>query len=635
MKGFIEYKEGVKKNTCTLDGDQLVSIKWSKDVHQLQVILKPKTEIVLQSMTIELSDVLDYREAIINGYQTWTDSGIFTSESTLKRQSKLLDFITLPFSDYGFYTYKKESGICHSYTYVLLGNDDERRLYLSKDESSCYTIFEMNFNTQKIKIHLDVEGMILKDETVLLDVQCDSGSLIYLKTKYFKEDKKHKVTGWTSWYNYYTNITEEILLNNIANIKEKELPFDIFQIDDGYQIKVGDWLQLKNNFPNGMSYIREKIEEAGLKPGLWLAPFIVVESAQLFKDHPEWVMRDQDGKMVKAGFSPVWKGRFYTLDIYHEGVRTYLKKVFDTVINIWGYKFLKLDFLYALSIVPYQGKSRAAVMNDGINLINELTQGADILGCGVPVSLAKNKFSYCRIGADVLEKWEDPLLEILNYRERISTVNSLKSTLGRSLLNGSWFINDPDVFYLRSADVKMSETQKYTLFVVNALLGGMIFTSDNVSEYTPHQLMLIKSMYPLYEVTILSLNAKNDLYTISFKAIERNYMLYVNLSKTNRRVKIHKDVYAKGALFLKGSTVTINAYQTVVCHMLQLKKDVEFIGSKGHILPLGNLESFENENIKHYKESNDVKDLIIAYKNYELKSGEYVGEYQDYKLIKF
>ena len=65
--------------------------------------------------------------------------------------------------------------------------------------------------------------------------------------------------------------------------------------------------------------------------------------------------------MAKYLFASHNWGGFYALDIYNEEVRQYLKKVFDTVLNTWGYDMVKLDFLYACCIIPYNNKSRGEI----------------------------------------------------------------------------------------------------------------------------------------------------------------------------------------------------------------------------------------------------------------------------------
>lgn len=46
-----------------------------------------------------------------------------------------------------------------------------------------------------------------------------------------------------------------------------------FQVDDGYQTAVGDWLSVDSKkFPFGMRRVADAVHQRGLKAGLWLAP---------------------------------------------------------------------------------------------------------------------------------------------------------------------------------------------------------------------------------------------------------------------------------------------------------------------------------------------------------------------------
>ena len=74
---------------------------------------------------------------------------------------------------------------------------------------------------------------------------------------------------WCSWYAYHEDIDEKTLHADLAGLSG--LPFDVFQIDDGWEVVVGDW-EANAKFPEGMAAIAERITEAGLRPGLWLAP---------------------------------------------------------------------------------------------------------------------------------------------------------------------------------------------------------------------------------------------------------------------------------------------------------------------------------------------------------------------------
>jgi len=66
----------------------------------------------------------------------------------------------------------------------------------------------------------------------------------------------HPITGWCSWYNLYAYINEENILEHLRAAQtvatRDSIPLRIFQIDDGFTPEMGDWLEVKPQFPRGM-----------------------------------------------------------------------------------------------------------------------------------------------------------------------------------------------------------------------------------------------------------------------------------------------------------------------------------------------------------------------------------------------
>ena len=106
-----------------------------------------------------------------------------------------------------------------------------------------------------------------------------------------------------------------------------------------------------------------------------------------------------------------------------------------------------------------------------------------ILGCGVPVMPAFGLVDYCRVGADVGLDWDDTPLMRTIHRERVSTKQSINNTIYRRQLDGRAYGNDPDVFFLREKNIKLSAERKKYHAAINALLGSVWLTSDNLNTY--------------------------------------------------------------------------------------------------------------------------------------------------------
>ncbi|KAG1530348.1 hypothetical protein G6F51_013866 [Rhizopus arrhizus] len=69
------------------------------------------------------------------------------------------------------------------------------------------------------------------------------------------KDHQGYVTGWTSWYNHYGDVSEGIIRENIEALQQHAYPIDIFQMDDGFQTAIGDWLSIREKFPSGMKAV--------------------------------------------------------------------------------------------------------------------------------------------------------------------------------------------------------------------------------------------------------------------------------------------------------------------------------------------------------------------------------------------
>ncbi|MCL4528518.1 MAG: alpha-galactosidase [Chloroflexi bacterium] len=271
------------------------------------------------------------------------------------------------------------------------------------------------------------------------------------KTRYEKAPRV-----WCSWYSLYRWIGEPVILKVLKELDD--LPFDVFQLDDGWQIAHGDW-EPNKKFPSGMKEIADKISATGRIPGIWLAPLMVVPWSQLAKEHPDWLLRDEDGKPVTAGIT--WGGNPLALDSSHPAVLDWLDKLIRKVRS-WGYGYLKLDFLYTGALVGKRHKDvpREAAYRNTLKVIREAAGDAYILTCGAPIIPSLGLCDGMRVGPDVTPYWlNKPHSVWLNNPNNPSTQNAIRTSLHRLWLNP--IVNtDPDVAYFRSRHNAMTNEQK-------------------------------------------------------------------------------------------------------------------------------------------------------------------------------
>ncbi len=530
------------------------------------VSLEAKKPLRIESLRLEIPYGFDKDDtAFLNGYQSWTDSKEFTRKDVMRAPSRLFKPLLkkhnlTQYGDYTMLRYPEKPGKLHGYSYAYLCGPDESFLLLgSLNERSGYTIIRADLREGKLSLEKDCEGVEYSGSHEMMSVLLTTGGYDSVFDAYFAELKiqpprAKPATGWTSWYNYYQNISEGIILENLEALSAQKIPFDIFQVDDGYQCAVGDWLCVQDTFPKGMKHIADSIRAAGYAPGLWLAPFVCETKSRLFAEHPDWIVRDGAGKPISAGGN--WSG-FYPIDLELQAVRDYLRKVFRTVLDDWGFEIVKLDFLYAACIVPRNGKSRGQLMCEAMDFLREVVGSKKILGCGVPLWPAFGKVEYCRIGADIDLQWDNGLYKNLLHRERPSTLNSLENAIGRRHLDGRAFVNDPDVFLLRRDNIKLKPAEQETLLGINALFGNLLFTSDNIKLYGEAEMARLLSIFPHVGKIIHTVVCDRGLYRVRYAIGKLEYALYVNLSYKTRRFM------AGEAGFISKSKIVLPAHESL------------------------------------------------------------------------
>ena len=278
---------------------------------------------------------------------------------------------------------------------------------------------------------------------------------------------------WCSWYSLYGWVNERIFLNSLQELGN--MPFDVFQLDDGWQLAHGDW-EANNKFPSGMTALAQKISAAGKTPGIWLAPFMVSPSSQLAKNHPDWLLRDKQGNPIRAGIT--WSGNPLCLDVSHPEVLAWLAETIRKVRG-WGYGYLKLDFLYIGALIGkrYHDIPRELAYRNAMQVIREAAGDAYILACGAPIVPSLGLCDGIRVGPDVSPYWiNKPLSVWLNNPNDTSTENAVRTSLHRLWL--SPLVNvDPDVMFFRSKHNALRSGENQLLRDLG-MISGFKATSD-------------------------------------------------------------------------------------------------------------------------------------------------------------
>jgi len=265
---------------------------------------------------------------------------------------------------------------------------------------------------------------------------------------------------WCSWYSLYNTINEQVIDRVIREMGS--LPFDVIQLDDGWQISLGEW-DANKKFPSGMSAIADKIRKTDRTAGLWLSPFITPRNGRFAREHADWLLRDDAGKPVYAGIG--WSGELYALDSSHPEMLDWLDRTIRKVVG-WGFNYLKLDFLYAAAIPGKRKRDipRETAYREAMQVIrNAAGRDAYILACGAPVFPVLGICDGIRVGPDVAPFWlSKPLSVWINNPNNPGTQNGIRTSLHRLWLKELIHI-DPDVAYFRSRHNQMTDEQNRLL----------------------------------------------------------------------------------------------------------------------------------------------------------------------------
>lgn len=520
------YKADNKIKTVERQNDD-VSFDLRQSANGLKLTVIPKKQISDISFYLERN--YEYQtdsRFFANGFQSWTDTKEFTRSEMMADEGLIGKgiFGKSPFGinlvgDYTFVEQPKEYGNFHAISFAYVRNDKNVDLFASLNDRTGYTIIYADMNKNTLRFSKDVEGITITEPYELLDLYFDNGGYDEVFDRYFakmnvKPLTDKKIKGYTSWYNYYQNISEDIILRDLEAISKKTDKVNTFQIDDGYQTAVGDWLSInKTKFPNGMKPIVEKIHAKGWQAGLWLAPFGAQKGSKLASEHSDWLVKSKNGKPIMVGAN--WGG-FYAIDIDNADARAYIKNVFDTVLNDWGFDLVKLDFLYATAVVPLHNKTRGQLAYESIDFLRECVGDKQILGCGVQQMPCFGKVEYMRIGADMALGWKHKFFRNLTHREDVSTPNAIHNSVYRRCLNGRAFLCDPDVFLLRKTNIHFTPEQQKVLAKFIKLFGSVLFMSDNVDEYDDEQLAVFNDTLADDDAKVVAINETNDKLFIDY-----------------------------------------------------------------------------------------------------------------------
>ena len=166
-----------------------------------------------------------------------------------------------------------------------------------------------------------------------------------------------------NWEATYFDFNEEEILN-IAQ-KAKECGVELFVLDDGWfgarnteRAGLGDWYVNQDKLPAGISGLAEKIENMGMKFGLWFEPEMVNEDSDLFRAHPDWIIRTP-GRETSYGRHQL------VLDFSRKEVVDYIYEKICAVLDQGNVEYIKWDMNRSIAdVYSATGDGQGRVLYD-------------------------------------------------------------------------------------------------------------------------------------------------------------------------------------------------------------------------------------------------------------------------------
>jgi hypothetical protein len=316
---------------------------------------------------------------------------------------------------------------------------------------------------------------------------------------------KRRPSVFCTWYFYELNVTLEDVRTNLEIMKKRRLPYDVFQIDEGWEVTLGEY-EPNEKFPVSMKDLADEIRDAGFVPGLWSSPFVAHETASVWKAHPEWILKGRDGMPV---LFPMNDTVYYVFDITDYNTLEYFRELYHRFTFEWGYTYHKLDFTRAAVIYEDadfcdKKTTLAQAYYRAVRAIREgMGDDAFFLMCGGLYDPIIGLVDAQRTGSDVLSMWSSNI----NKNGKTAPYTIRQSAM-RYYMN-RWWANDPDALMVREND-KMQRESRLTLGLLNddevktSVMnqftgGGIMCQTEPLDQISDERLFEIRHILPVVE----------------------------------------------------------------------------------------------------------------------------------------
>ncbi|MGO8720802.1 MAG: PKD domain-containing protein [Acidobacteriaceae bacterium] len=358
----------------------------------------------------------------------------------------------------------------------------------------------------QVELSLPVQpGADLSSERVLFSLSTDYhrqlevyGSLI--RQIHHARTSAPPLMGWWSWTAYYFGLNEGAALTNAEWEAEhlKSFGYNIFHIDGaGYQYAKGEYTTPNASlFPHGLASVYYKVHGLGLVPAIWTAPFEVSVRSWVYQNHPDWLVKNAQGHPIHAGTVVDGKDPLFILDTTNPGAQEYVRQTYSTLVNVWGIRYIKMDFMDDSALEGYYYKPDTTALEAqriGLQIIRD-TVGNNVYldKDGSPMLNPVGYVDYGRTSQDTGHTFD-------------ASKEAASGIAARDYMNRNFFVADPDAFTVSKQTVDdqswhggkrpLTLDEAQVSIALAAVSGGMYEIGDDLPTLgsEPERLALIEN----------------------------------------------------------------------------------------------------------------------------------------------
>ena len=144
------------------------------------------------------------------------------------------------------------------------------------------------------------------------------------------------------WEGCYFDFTDETVRN--AADSAADLGVELLVIDDGWFGRrndefgaLGDWYVNEDKIKCGLPALCDYVNSKGLKLGIWFEPECVSPDTDLYKEHPDWIIKVPGRTPAKCRWQ--WQ-----LDLANPSVCDYIYNSIANILNTTNIEYIKWDY---------------------------------------------------------------------------------------------------------------------------------------------------------------------------------------------------------------------------------------------------------------------------------------------------